>query len=101
MKGFAPIRDVDGGNVSLNDLGPREIYLNDRAARDLRAESGDRVMMFVGETRRGSRARGRPLRWRRHSDAALLVPLDRAQTLLAKAASSRARFEPRRGETTA
>ena len=29
MKGFAPIRDVDGGNVSLNDLGPREIYLND------------------------------------------------------------------------
>ncbi|MGH2931842.1 MAG: ABC transporter permease, partial [Gaiellaceae bacterium] len=85
MKGFAPIRDVDGGNVSLNDLGPREIYLNDRAARDLRAESGDRVMMFVGETRVVVRVRevvhfdGAGT-----ADAALLVPLDRAQTLLAK-----------------
>ena len=102
MKGFAAIRDVDGGNVSLSDLGPREIYLNDRAASDLRAESGDPVMIFVGETRVAVRVRevvhfdGAGT-----ADAALLVPLDRAQTLLGKQGRIKHVLVSNRGEGNA
>ena len=87
-------------NVSLNDLGPREIYLNDRAARPARGigRSGDDVRRR--DPGRGSSARGRPLRWRRHSRCgAARAPRPGTDSAgQARPHQARARLEPRRGE---
>ena len=48
MQGFAPIRKVGGGVLSLNDLGSRDIYLNVKAADELGVRAGDRVLVFAG-----------------------------------------------------
>ena len=48
MDGFSPIRGSRGAALSLGDLRPREVYLNARAARDLRVEAGDRVVVYAG-----------------------------------------------------
>ena len=47
MDGFSPLRGSEG-EVSLADLGPSEVYLTARAARELRVEAGDRVLVHAG-----------------------------------------------------
>jgi putative ABC transport system permease protein len=82
MKGFAPIRRVGGGEVLLGDLGRGEIYLNEKAADELRVSAGDRVLVYPG-------GKPWPVRVREvvnfdgaaTADSALLLPLGRAQEL--------------------
>ena len=81
MDGFSPIRGA-GGEVSLADLGEGEVYLNARAARDLRVDAGARVVMHSGSG--PVRARVRDVvtfDGAGTADAALLVSLDQAQKL--------------------
>ena len=85
MSGFAPIRSVDGGNVTLDELGPGQTYLNKDAADELGAGPGDPVLVYVG---------AKPVRMvvrdvvrfdgSTTADSALLLPLAGAQGLLDK-----------------
>src|SRR5919201_6776679 len=50
LEGFGEIRS-DGKVLSLADLRPGEIYLNETAASDLGARLGDRVQVFAGGSR--------------------------------------------------
>jgi putative ABC transport system permease protein len=85
MKGFAPIRRVGGGEVSLADLGRAEIYLNEKAAEELRVSAGDRILVYPG-------GKFWPARVREvvnfdgagTADSALLLPLASAQRLYGK-----------------
>jgi putative ABC transport system permease protein len=85
MTGFAAIRSTGGGTVTLDELAPGEAYLNKKAADALKVRAGDPVLVYVG---------ARPVRMRVRdvvrfdgamtADSALLLPLDRAQSLLGK-----------------
>ena len=85
MGGFAPIRGVEGGTVTLDQLGPNEAYLNKKAADALDVQAGDPMLVYVGAT---------PVRMRIRdvvrydgtttADAALLVPLAHGQKLFHK-----------------
>src|SRR5689334_11013392 len=85
MTGFAPIRSTGGGTVTLDELGTGEAYLNKKAADALKVRAGDPVLVYLG---------ARPVRMRVRdvvrfdgamtADSALLIPLDRAQSLLGK-----------------
>jgi putative ABC transport system permease protein len=87
MDGFAPIRSVGGGTVTLDELGPGDAYLNKKAADALHVSPGDPVLVYVG---------AKPVRMRvadvvrfdgaTTADSALLLPLARAQSLLGKPA---------------
>jgi putative ABC transport system permease protein len=85
MRGFAPIRNVEGGEVTLAALPRGEVYLNAKAAGRLHLRAGDPLVVYVG---------ARPVRMRIRAivhfdgagtaDSALLLPLGEAQRLLAK-----------------
>ena len=85
MGGFAPIRSVGGGNVTLDQLGRDEAYLNKKAADALDVRAGDPILVFVG---------AKPIRMHirdvvrfegtTSADSALLLPLADAQRLLDK-----------------
>jgi putative ABC transport system permease protein len=85
MGGFAPIRDVEGGEVTLAQLPPGELYLNQKGADSLHVRAGDPLIVYVGAT---------PVRMRIRAvvdfdgagttDEALLMPLDEAQRLYEK-----------------
>ena len=82
MQGFAPIRDVAGGEVTLADLRPGQIYLNEKAADKLHVRAGDPLLVFAG---------AKPVRMHISAivrfdgagttDSALLMPLPVAQKL--------------------
>jgi putative ABC transport system permease protein len=85
MKGFAPIRRVGGGSVSLGDLGRGEIYLNEKAADELRVSAGDRVLVYPGGKRWPARVREVVnFDGAGSADTALLLPLAQAQRLYGK-----------------
>jgi putative ABC transport system permease protein len=85
MDGFAPIRNVEGGEVTLAALPAGQVYLNEKAADKLHVRAGDPLMVFAGAT---------PVRMRINAivrfegagtaDSALLVPLGEAQRLFDK-----------------
>ena len=85
MQGFAPIQDVEGGEVTLADLQRGEVYLNAKASERLHVSAGDPLVVFVG---------AKPARMRVRAivrfdgagtaDSALLLPLVEAQRLLGK-----------------
>ena len=85
MEGFASIRRVGGGEVSLEALGTGEIYLNEKAADELHVTAGDRVVVYPA-------GKPWPARVREvvnfdgtlTADAALLIPLMEAQRLYGK-----------------
>jgi putative ABC transport system permease protein len=86
MDGFGPIEGT-AGEVALDDLRPGEVYLNEDAADALQVRAGAPIVLYaVGEPR--------PLRVKDvvrfdgtgTADAALLLPLDHAQTLLGREA---------------
>jgi putative ABC transport system permease protein len=82
MDGFSPIQGAAGSPVSLADLRPREVYLNTKAARELRIESGDRVLVYAGGPPVSARVRD-VVRFdgAGTADASLLMSLDQAQRL--------------------
>ena len=85
MDGFAPIRSVDGGEVTLGELRPGEAYLNAKAADALHVRAGDPMLVYVGPKSVGMRVRD-VVRFdgTTTADAALLVPLAQAQKLFDK-----------------
>jgi putative ABC transport system permease protein len=82
MDGFSPIRGSGGENLSLADLSRRQVYLNTRAARELRVDRGDAVVIYAGAGAVPARVRD-VVRFRGAgtADAAVLVSLDQAQAL--------------------
>ena len=85
MEGFAPIRNVEGGEVALADLRPGELYLNEEAADRLHVGSQDPLLIYIG---------AKPVRMTISAivrfegagtaDSALLLPLGEAQRLYGK-----------------
>jgi putative ABC transport system permease protein len=98
MDGFSPIRGSGGAEVSLGDLRPGEVYLNTKAARELRIEAGDRVVAYAG-------ADPVPMRVRDvvrfdgagTADASALVSLAQAQQLFDRDGEIRAVLVSNRG----
>ncbi len=82
MEGFSPIVGSEGDSLSLADLAPGEIYLNRKAASELRADPGDRVVVFAGDAAHEVRVRD-VVRFdgAGTADTALLVPLGVAQEM--------------------
>jgi len=85
MEGFAPIRRAAGGTVYLADLQTGEVYLNEKAADELRVRAADRVLVFTGGEPIAARVR-EVVRFdgAGTADAAMLMPLRAAQRLLGK-----------------
>jgi putative ABC transport system permease protein len=82
MKGFSPIRGSDGEALSLGDLRAGEVYLNRKAANELRVDAGDRVLVYAGGEPTAVRVRDE-VRFdgAGTAGAALLLPLAEAQRL--------------------
>ncbi len=88
LDGFGTIEPLGGEAVSLGDLGSGEVYLTSEAAEDLGAKAGDDVTVLAAG-REGSFAVAAIVEFdgagrAAENDAALLMPLAAAQTLLAK-----------------
>jgi putative ABC transport system permease protein len=83
MEGFSRIEDVDGGTLTLADLRPGELYLNEKGAEELDARAGDRLLVHVGAKPASLRIRA-VVRFdgTGTADAAFLVPLAVGQRLL-------------------
>jgi len=87
---FVEARDVDGGKVTLSDLAPRDVYLNEDAADELEAKPGDRLAVFAG-------AEGREFQVKAivsgdgtsSTVSAMIMRLDSAQALFGKEAQIR------------
>ena len=85
MTGFSPIRGSEGEALSLGELRAGEVFLNRKAASELRVERGARVLVYSG---------GEPVPMRVRdtvrfdgagtADAALLMPLAEAQQLFSR-----------------
>lgn len=85
MDGFGEIKDVEGGTLSLADLGPDEIYLNDKAAEELKASAGDQMVVFARDRSATLRARAIVEYDGSGTDgSAILMPLAAGQQLLDK-----------------
>ncbi|HEX6023459.1 MAG TPA: FtsX-like permease family protein [Solirubrobacter sp.] len=84
LAGFAPIRRPDGRTVMLSDLGPNEVYLDQDAAEELDARPGDRLHVLAGVRTIIVRVAAIVDHDGAGTDrAAVLLPLLRAQTMLA------------------
>ena len=82
MDGFSPIRASDGSTVSLADLRPGEVYLNRKAAHELRVEPGGRILVYAGGDPVPATVRDVvSFDGAGTADAALLLPLSEAQRL--------------------
>ena len=85
LQGFGGFKSTTGKEVRLEQLGPAEAYINDKAAKELDAIPGDELQLFVGDDTvtlkvldivdHGGLA-GR--------DPTLLLPLERAQVMFGK-----------------
>jgi putative ABC transport system permease protein len=85
MAGFGEIKQVGGGAVSLADLSPGEVYLNDEAADELNARPGDELLVFAADQFATLRLEGIVQYHGSGTDeSAMLMPLDAAQRLLDK-----------------
>ena len=100
MAGFSPIRGSDGARSRSPTCGPGEVYLNAKAARELRVEAGDRVVVYAGAAGPGaacatSSASTEPA----PPTPPCFVSLAQAQRLYEPQGQvkARARLEPRRG----
>ena len=45
---FGPLFARDGGTATIGQLGPNQVYLNQKAADDLNAQPGDNLLVYVG-----------------------------------------------------
>jgi putative ABC transport system permease protein len=102
MQGFGEIERVDGGVVTLADLGPNEVFLNRKAAEELRVSPGDQVLLFAGESPVYVRVRDVvDYEGAGTADTAVLVSLEQAQRLLGKEGLIKHVIISNRGEGTA
>lgn len=102
MAGFSPIRGSDGNTVSLADLQPGEIFLNRKAADELRVGPGDRVLVYPGSEPTPARVRDAVhFDGSGTADAALLLPLSHAQRLFGHENEVKAVLVSNRGDPIA
>jgi putative ABC transport system permease protein len=82
MAGFSPIVSSSGERLSLGDLRRDEVYLNAKAARELRVGAGESVLVYAGDVPVRARIRD-VVRFDGSgtADASLLVSLAQAQRL--------------------
>jgi putative ABC transport system permease protein len=99
MDGFSPITGSSGDELALDDLGHRELFLNRKAAAELRVAPGARVIVFAGGAPHEARVRD-VVRFEGAgtADAALLVPLAAAQRLFGHPGEIRAVLVSNRGD---
>ena len=85
MAGFGTIQRVGGGTATLGELRSNELYLNAKAADELDARIGDRVLIFAGHRPASLRVRD-IVRYEGAgtSDSGMLMPLATAQRVLDK-----------------
>ena len=84
MDGFSPIVGSQGSGISLGELGPGEVYLNENAAEELLVEAGDSVVVYAAGEPSPARVRDVvAFDGAATADSALLVPLATAQELFA------------------
>jgi putative ABC transport system permease protein len=98
MKGFSEIAGTSG-EVTLADLAPGEVYLNRKAASELRIEPGAEVVVFVAGAPHEARVRDVvEFEGAGTADAALLVPLAAGQELFGHPGEVRAVLVSNRGD---
>jgi putative ABC transport system permease protein len=98
MQGFSEITGSSGA-VSLDDLEPGEVYLNRKAASDLRIQPGARVVVFAAGVPHEARVRDVvDFEGAATADAALLVPLAVGQDLFDHPGDIRAVLVSNRGD---
>jgi putative ABC transport system permease protein len=102
MDGFSPITGAGGEELALGDLRPGEIYLNEKAGKELRVAPGDRVVVFAGGQPHEVRVRD-VVRFQgaATADAALLMPLGAAQQLFGRPGKIRGVLVSNRGDAYA
>ena len=85
MERLAPMRDGEGRSVSLSQLQADEVFLDDDAAKELHAAPGDELVVLAGDRMVEARVRAVvDVDGAGTSDAAMIVPLDRAQAALGR-----------------
>jgi putative ABC transport system permease protein len=101
LHGFGEM--TSGGKVvSLAQLGPGEVYLNDEAAASLDAKAGDTIRILTGQSLRTARVKAVvSYEGGGTSDEGLLMPLAPAQALLGKPGLVRAVFVANSGDVAA
>ena len=86
MAGFGTFTLTTGADVHLENLANNEVYITDRAANELDAIPGDELRVFLGTEPLSVRVKGvinhNGLAGR---DPTLLIPLERAQSMLNRA----------------
>jgi len=98
MNGFSKITG-SSGEVGLGDLGPDEVYLNAKAASELRIEPGAEVVVFAAGSPQEARVRDVvEFEGAGTADAALLVPLAAGQELFGHPGEIRAVLVSNRGD---
>jgi putative ABC transport system permease protein len=84
MGGFSPIVGSQGEELSLGDLGPGDVYLNEKAAEELLVKAGDPVIVYAAGEPSPARVRDVvEFEGAATADSALLAPLATAQELFA------------------
>jgi putative ABC transport system permease protein len=78
---YTNLTTVDGEPVALGDLGPNEVYIDETTAEDLKAGTGDPLLLFVGSEPTSLRLAGIVKDASSGSFSFVLMPLDRAQAI--------------------
>jgi putative ABC transport system permease protein len=107
---FGPLTGTDGATVSLAQLGPSEVYLNQVAAGKLAARAGDSLVLYTGTAslhltvraivRTQYLAAGGLLSHGEVADPTILMPLNRLQQALGLPGAVTAMLISNRGDTT-
>ncbi len=108
---FGSLTTTGGAVAHLDALGAGEVYLNDRAAHALDAHAGDKLTVYIANkpvslivkdvVRDENLAAGGLLSGGQNSDPALILPLDRLQSLTGRRDQVTAVLVSNRGDATA
>ena len=79
--GYTDLITVDGERVSLDDLGPNDVYIDESTAEELLADAGDQLVLFLGSEPNYVRLAGVVKDASCGSLTFVLLPLERAQDL--------------------
>ncbi|MBI2855406.1 MAG: FtsX-like permease family protein, partial [Chloroflexi bacterium] len=86
LTGFGSFVLTSGQEVSLAELAAGEVYINDRAAKELDASPGDELRVYLNSQAHDLRVRGVVERGGiAGRDPTMLLPLERAQEMLDRA----------------
>ena len=86
LEGFGSFVLTSGQEVSLEELAEDEVYINDKAAKELDANPGDKLRVYLSSHTLDLRVRGVVERGGiADRDSTMLISLDRAQEMLDRA----------------